>query len=115
MYHQHGAQINDENQSIKFRLGEHLMYIQVGNGYLEVDIRVGKADKTNFVVAKDKTNEFLRLGDNTFAFLIHSARISTLAGTEIEHTNFVGPTSTIMRLITHRWRSMRILCFNRGK
>ena len=32
IYHQHGAQINDESQSINFFSGENLNCIQVGNG-----------------------------------------------------------------------------------
>ena len=43
-YHQHGAEVNDENQNIKFYFGENLNYIQIGNSYLEIGIEVKKAD-----------------------------------------------------------------------
>ena len=40
--HQHGAEVNNENQNIKFYFGENLNYIQIGNSYLEIDIEVKK-------------------------------------------------------------------------
>ena len=40
IYHQHGAEVNIENQNIKFYFGENLNYIQIGNSYLEIDIEV---------------------------------------------------------------------------
>ena len=48
IYHQHGAEANNANQNIKFYFGENLNYIQIANGYLEIDIEVKKADGTNF-------------------------------------------------------------------
>ena len=48
IYHQHGAEVNNENQSIKFYFGENLNYIQKGRAYLEIDIEVRKADRTKF-------------------------------------------------------------------
>ncbi len=40
LYHQHGAEVNNENQNIKFYFGENLNYIQIGNSFLEFDIEV---------------------------------------------------------------------------
>ena len=39
-YHQHGAEVNDENQNIKFYFEENLNYIQIGSSYLEIDIEI---------------------------------------------------------------------------
>ena len=81
---------------------ENLNYIQVDNGHLEFEIKVTKADNTNFIVAADNTKEVLRLINKAFAFTIHDARISTSAGTEIEQNNIVAPVPTKMGLITER-------------
>ena len=40
IYHQSGANVDAENSQIKFYFGENHNFIQVGNGYLEFDIRV---------------------------------------------------------------------------
>ena len=40
IYHQHGAEVNNENQNIKFYFGENLNYIKIGKSYLENDIEV---------------------------------------------------------------------------
>ena len=39
---------------------------------------------------------------NAFAYTIHDARISTSAGVEIEQNKYVGPISTIMRLVAEK-------------
>ena len=44
IYHQHGAEVNNENQNIKFYFGENLNYIQLGNAYLEIDMEVARDD-----------------------------------------------------------------------
>ena len=69
---------------------------------MEFDIRVRKNDNTNFTVANDKTNDLIRLVNNALAYTIHDARISTSAGVEIEQNKYVGPISTIMRLVTQK-------------
>ena len=96
MYHQNGQQVDDENQRIKNFLGESLNYIQIGNGYSEIDIKIRKPDITNIIKAADNTNEVIRLVKNAFAYTIHDARISTSSGTENEQNNLVGPVSTFM-------------------
>ena len=40
IYHQHGAEVNIENQNIQLYFGENLNYIQISNAYLEIDIEV---------------------------------------------------------------------------
>ena len=98
IYHQHGAEVNNENQSIKFYFGENLNYIQIGNAYLEIDIEVKKNNPP--VVLENADN--IRLVNNAFAYIFEEERISTSAGTEIEHNKNLGNVSTIMRLLTQK-------------
>ena len=97
IYHQHGAEVNNENQNIKFYFGENLNYIQKGNSYLEIDIEVRKAAGTNFANADQ-----IRLVTNGLAYVFQEGRKSTSAGTEIEHNKNLGNVSTIMRLLTQK-------------
>ena len=97
IYHQHGAEINDENQNIEIYLGENLKYTQIGISYLEIDIEVRKADETNFT----KTDE-IRLVRNGLAHIFKEGRLSTSAGTKTEHNKHKGPVSTLMRLLTKK-------------
>ena len=53
IYHQHGAEVNNENQNTKFYFGENPDFIQIGIAYLEIDILVRKADRTNFADADE--------------------------------------------------------------
>ena len=96
-YHQHGAEIDNEKQNIKFSFGENLNFIQIGNSYLEIDILVRKADRTNFNNADE-----IRLAKNGLAYIFQEGRLSTSAGTEIEHKKNLGNVSTIMRLLTQK-------------
>ena len=40
IFHQHGAQVDDKNENIKFCFRDNLNYIQIGNSYFEVEIVV---------------------------------------------------------------------------
>ena len=100
MYHQHGSQVEYENQNINFVVGENLNYVQVGNGYLEFEIKVRKTDNSNFIFADDNGNEVIRLVNYVFALTIHDARVSQSAGLEAEQNKFVGPISKVLMLIT---------------
>ena len=101
IYHQSGANVDAENSQIKFYFGENHNFIQVGNGYLEFDIRIRRDDGNPFtIVAPGK--DIIRLVNNAFAYTIHDARISTSAGVEIDQNKYVGPISTIMRLVTEK-------------
>ena len=95
IYHQPGANVNSESSNIKFCFGENHNFIQVCNGYLENDINIRKADKTNFADV-----DVIRLVNNAFAYTIHDARISSASGVEIEQNKIDGPISTILRLVT---------------
>ena len=99
--HQSGANVGAENSKIKFYFGENHNFIQVGNSYLEVDIRVRRADGNPFAIVAPG-NDKIRLVNNGFAYTIHDARISSSAGVEIEQNKYVGPISTIMRLVTQK-------------
>ena len=101
IYHQSGAHVDAENSQIKFYFGENHNFIQVGNGYLEFDIRVSRADGNAFAIVASG-NDIIRLVNNAFAYTIHDARISSSAGVEIEQNKYVGPVSTIMRLVTQK-------------
>ena len=104
IYHQSGANVDAENSQIKFYFGENHNFIQVGNGYLEFDIRIRRDDGNAFRVPVNvgDPNDIIRLVNNAFAYTIHGARISTSAGVEIEQNKYVGPISTIMRLVTEK-------------
>ena len=95
--HQHGVEVNNENQNIKFYFGENLNYIQIGNAYLEIDIEVKQADNTNFTNADQ-----IRLVNNGLACIFQQGKMSTSAGTEIEHNKNLRHVSTIMRLLTQK-------------
>ena len=97
IYHQHGAEVNNENQNIQFWCGENLNYIKIGNAYLDIDKEVRKADRTNFANADE-----IRLVNNRLAYIFQEGRISTNTGVEIENIKKLGNVSTIMRLLTQK-------------
>ena len=76
-------------------------YHQIGNGYLDIDITVRKNDTTNSHY--DDPN---RLANNAFAFCFKEARLSTTIGSDIEHNNFCGQVSTIMKVISNNDRDL---------
>ena len=101
IYHQSGANVDAENSQFKFYFVENHYFFQVGNGYLELDIRFRRADGNPFTIVAPG-NDIIRLVNNAFAYTNHDARISTSAGVEIEQKKYVGPISTIMRLVTQK-------------
>ena len=101
IYHQSEANVDAENSQIKFYFGENHKFFQIGNGYLEFDIRVRRANGNPFTITAPNLDIF-RLVNNAFAYTIHDARISASSGVEIEQNIFVGPISTIMRLVTQK-------------
>ena len=101
IYHQSGANVDAENSQIKFYFGENHNFFQVGNGSLEFDIRIRRDDGNAFTIVAPG-NDNIRLVNNAFAYTIHDARISTSTGVEIEQNKYVGPISTIMRLVTEK-------------
>ena len=99
IYHHSGADVNNENSNINFYFGEIHNFIQVDNGYLELDIKFRKDDNSNFSITTPG-HDFIRLVNNAFPYTLHVARISTSAGVESEQNKIVGPIATIMRLLT---------------
>ena len=61
-----------------------------------MDITVRKNDTTKF-----HYDDPIRLVKNTFAFCFQEARLSTTIGSDIEHNNFCGQVSTIMKVISN--------------
>ena len=97
IYHQSGANVDAENSHIKFYFGENQNFSQVGNGYLEFDLRVRLDNDNNFA-----DGNLIRLFKNAFAYTIQDARLSTSSGVEIEQNKYVEPISTIMRLVAQQ-------------
>ena len=96
VYHNQGANLNDSNQNVDFIFGENNNYHQIGNAYLELDITV-RNTAGNFTNASA-----IRLVNNGFAFCFKEATLATTGGMEIEVNKYVGPVSTIMRMITSK-------------
>ena len=96
VYHQSGANLNDVNQNVEFILGENNNYHQIGNSYLEFDITV-RNTAGNFTNAS-----VIRLVNNAFAYCFKEASLATTGGMDIETNKYVGPVSTIMRMITSK-------------
>ena len=97
VYHQQGANLNDSDQNVEFVFGEDNNYYQNGNSYLEFDITVRREDDANFADISP-----IRMTNNTFTYCFKEARPSTTSGGDLEHNNFVGKISTIMRALTSK-------------
>ena len=105
IYHQSGANVDAENSQIKFYFGENYNFIQVGNAYLEFDIRIRTVAGCNFsidAIPDPPGIDIIRMVNNALAYTIHDAKISTSAGVDFEQNKYVGPISTIMRLVTQK-------------
>ena len=100
IFHESGANVGAENSEIKFYFEESHNFIQIGNGYLEFDIRVTRSDGDPFTVAPKL--DTIRLLNNAFAYTIHDARISSTSLVEIEQKKFVEPIYTIIRIVTQK-------------
>ena len=72
--------MNQSDQIIEFTFCENNNYHQIGNAYLEIDIRVRKNDGINF-----HYGDPIRLVDNGFAFCLKEVRLSTTIGSDIEY------------------------------
>ena len=94
---QQGAQLNQSDQIFEFIFGENNNYHQKGKGYLEFNITVRTNDTTNF-----HHEDPIRLVNNGYAFCSEEARLSTTIGSVIEHNNFCGQISTIMKVISNK-------------
>ena len=97
VYHQSGANVDAEKSQTKVYIGENQNCFKAGDGYLEFHKRIRLVNDSKFV-----DGNVIRLVNNAFAYTIQDDRISTSAGVEIEQKKYVGPISTIMRLVTQR-------------
>ena len=94
VYHQQGAQLNDELQKVESISGEKNIHHQVANSYLEFSISV------RHPTAGFNNNAEIRFVNIGVAFCFDQVTISTTGGMEIQHVNFLGQVSTIMRSST---------------
>ena len=97
IYHRQGDQLNQSDQNIEFIFGENNNYHQIGNAYLEFNIRVRKNDDTSF-----HFDDPVRIVNNGFAFCFKEGRLSTTIGSDIEINKFCGQVSTIMKSISNK-------------
>ena len=97
IYHQHQANLNDSNQNVEFIWGENNNYHQNGKAYLQYDINVRRAGGADFTNA-----DVIRLINNAFAYCFREATLSFTGGSEREQNKYVGPISTIMRVLTSK-------------
>ena len=49
IYHQQGAKFDISDQNDEFSFGEITIYHQIGNAFLQYEIAIREADKTDFV------------------------------------------------------------------
>ena len=92
-----GDQLNQPDQNVEFIFGENNNYHQIGNGYSEFIITVGKNDDTIF-----HYDDPVRLVNNGFAFCFKEDRSSTTLGSDIDINKFCGQISTNMRAISNK-------------
>ena len=97
VYHQRGAQLNQESQNVEFVFGGNNNSSRIGNGSLEFNITVRKNDTTNF-----HYDDPMSLLNAAFAFCFTEARLSTTIGSDIEHNKFCGQVSTILKVISNK-------------
>ena len=89
--------MNVSDQNIEFIFGENNNDHQIGNAYLEFNIKLRKNDDTNF-----HYDDPIRLVNNRFAYCFKETRLSTTIGSDIEINKFCGQVSTIMRAISNK-------------
>ena len=97
LYHRQVEDKNQSDQNFEFIFGENNNYHQIGNAYLEFNIRVRKNDDTNF-----HFYDPVRVVHIGFAYCSEEARLGTTIGSDIENNTFCGQVSTIMRAISNK-------------
>ena len=101
LYHQSGSIVDNENSNNQLFFVENHNCIQSGNGYLEFDIKFKKHDNNNFSITAPG-HDVIRLVNNAFACTLYDAGLSISSGVEIQQNKFVGPGSTILKLVTQK-------------
>ena len=107
IYHQHGAISNDPDQNVEFVFGKNNNYRQSGNFYLEFDKTVLKT-AGNFTDASN-----IGLMNFALAYCFNEARLSTTGGSDLEHIEYLGQVSTIMRSLTSKDNDLSS-CFDKN-
>ena len=105
IYHQQAASLIYSDQNIEFIFGENNNYHQIGNAYLEYELKIEKhvAVAANRVLVYE---DAIRLVINTFAYCFKEAGLSTTRGSDIEQNKYVGQMSTIRRFSTSKDRDL---------
>ena len=98
IYHQQGANLSHSDKNINLFFGENNNYYQRGNAYLLFELTLMKSG-CNF---EDDYTDSIRLVNHAFAHLLKEATIMTMGGSEIEESKYVGPVSTITRVLTSK-------------
>ena len=93
-FHQKGVDWNGEDQNIDF-FGENSNSYQFGNAYLSFDTTFRREDSVD--VAE---NSVIKLVNNGYAFCSKEATIQATGGSIIEKNEQVGPSSTILPVLT---------------
>ena len=90
VYHQQGAQLNDQLQKVESISGENNNHHQVANSYLEFNISV------RHPTAGFNNNAEIRFANFGVAFCFDQVTISTTGGMEIQHVKILGQGSINM-------------------
>ena len=92
-YHHQQANLDNSDQIIGFILGENKIYLQIGNAYIQFDIKIRKDDITNFIT------EAKKLVISALAYRFKEAMLSTTGGSDLERSRFVGQISSTMKYL----------------
>ena len=107
--HPQGANLNDPDQIIEFFFGQNNSYHQIGNSFLQYDIKVRKDDNTTF------NDEAMRMVKLALASTYKEARLATTGSYDFEHNKYVGQVSLIMRLTTCKVEKLILFFFGNIK
>ena len=99
IHHQQAANLYDFHQNIEFKIREKIVYHQIGNAYLQNQLKREK--DVALAVKRGLVNgDVIRLVNNALAYCFKEARLSTTGGSDIEHNIYLGQNSTITRALT---------------
>ena len=102
-YHEHGAQIIQENQDFDLFFGESKNFYQISNGYFEFEVPSRKnGGNSNIVNGDSNVDEPIRLANNAFAYVFSIATLLTTGHEETEQKYYQDHVSTVIRLLTSR-------------
>ena len=93
---QQGSNLKHSVQKVETMFGENNKYHEICNKYPELDIAV-----RNRAAFYDVSSE-KKLMEIAFNYCFKEARLSTTGGSDLEHNQYVGQISTIMRPLTSK-------------